>query len=128
MTSPLELRILGAASSNIGGFKMSQSCSRRVFVQQLGLSAGILAILPHGKAFAAGEPHVAPTDPMAVAMGYVEDATKVDPKTAGFAPNRNCANCLQLTGTPGDAFRPCKIFPGKVVNSKGWCKAWAAQI
>lgn len=107
---------------------MSHSQSRRLFVRNLGLTAGMLAVLPHSKSFAAGEPHVAPTDPMAVAMGYVEDAGKVDPKTAGFAPNRNCANCLQLTGTPGDAFRPCKIFPGKVVNVKGWCKAWAAQM
>ena len=107
---------------------MPHSRSRRVFVQQLGLTAGILAVLPQSRSFAAGEPHLAVTDPTAVAMGYVEEAGKVDPKTPGFAPNRNCANCLQLAGAPGSEYRPCNIFPGKVVNVKGWCKAWAAQI
>jgi High potential iron-sulfur protein len=67
-------------------------------------------------------------DPLAVAMGYVHDAKKVDAnKTPQYKPGSTCANCLQLTGKEGDEWRPCNIFPGKVVNAKGWCKVWVAK-
>ncbi|WP_415233103.1 high-potential iron-sulfur protein [Rheinheimera aquimaris] len=30
-------------------------------------------------------------------------------------------------GSAGDAWRPCGIFPGKLVSSEGWCAAWAKK-
>lgn len=107
---------------------MSHFLTRRDLVKGLGLTAGLAAILPKDRAFADAPPHLSVKDPMAMAMSYAEDAGKVDPKTPTFAPGRTCANCVQLTGTPGDAYRPCKLFAGKVVSAKGWCKAWAAQV
>ena len=29
-----------------------------------------------------------------------------------------------LTGKAGDAWRPCNLFPGKMVKNPGWCKVW----
>jgi hypothetical protein len=67
-------------------------------------------------------------DPQAKALGYVQDAAKVDVKTnPTFKPGQSCVNCLQLTGKAGDAFRPCNLFPGKLVNTNGWCKAWVKK-
>ena len=76
----------------------------------------------------AGTPHVDEKESLAVAMGYVHDAKKVDAsKVPQFKPGSHCANCLQLTGKEGDEWRPCNIFPGKLVNANGWCKVWVAK-
>jgi len=107
---------------------MSHSRSRREFVHTLALTAGLAAVLRNGRAFAAPLPHLDPTDAMAKGLGYVEDASKVDPKTPGFGPGKVCENCMQINGGAGEAYRPCKVFPGKAVSAKGWCKAWAKQI
>lgn len=76
----------------------------------------------------AAVPHLDEKDPMAVAMGYVHDAKKVDAaKVPQYKPGADCANCIQLTGKQGDEWRPCNIFPGKLVHSNGWCKVWVAK-
>jgi hypothetical protein len=48
----------------------------------------------------------------------VEDASKTtDPK---HKAGDNCSNCQFYSG--GATGRgPCQLFPGKSVNSKGWC-------
>jgi High potential iron-sulfur protein len=92
-----------------------------------------LATLPAAALFGeaaaqATPPKLDEKDPLAVAMGYVHDAKKVDAnKTPQYKPNSTCANCSQLTGKEGDEWRPCNIFPGKVVNAKGWCKVWVPR-
>ena len=68
------------------------------------------------------------SDPQAKALGYVEDASKVDAKAnPNYKPGQDCANCLQAQGKPGDAQLPCNIFPGKLVQAKGWCKVWVKR-
>ena len=77
---------------------------------------------------AAALPKLALDDPSAKAPLYVDDASTVDrknPLAARFTPDQNCANCSQIQGKDGDAYRPCAIFPGKLVASKGWCSVWA---
>jgi hypothetical protein len=92
-----------------------------------------LAALPAagliGEAAAQGSPpHLDEKDPLAVSMGYVHDAKKVDAnKNPQYKPGAHCANCLQLTGKEGDEWRPCNIFPGKLVNANGWCKVWTPK-
>ena len=93
------------------------------------LAAGALAtvgVAKTTKAAAADKPHLTANDPTAVALGYNEDATKVDAKkNPMYKAGSNCANCLQSTGAAAtDAWRPCNLFPGKLVNSKGWCKVY----
>jgi hypothetical protein len=34
---------------------------------------------------------------------------------------------MQLQGKEGDEWRPCNLFPGKLVNAHGWCKVWQAK-
>jgi hypothetical protein len=54
-------------------------------------------------------------DPTAVALKYVHES-KIE--------GSQCANCQYIQGADGQEWRPCGIFPGKVVSSKGWCSAW----
>lgn len=73
-------------------------------------------------------PQLALDDPMAQAMKYVHDASTVDPSTRNNpAADQDCANCALIQGNDGDEWRPCQIFPGKVVNAKGWCSVWAPK-
>jgi hypothetical protein len=82
-----------------------------------------------GEAAAQGSvPHLDEKDPLAVAMGYVHDAKKVDAsKVPQYKPGSLCSNCLQIQGKDGEQWRPCNIFPGKLVNADGWCKVWVAK-
>jgi hypothetical protein len=73
-------------------------------------------------------PHVDEKETLAVSLDYVHDVKKVDPsKTPQFKPGSHCANCVQLTGKEGDEWRPCNLFPGKLVNANGWCKVWVPK-
>jgi hypothetical protein len=71
-------------------------------------------------------PHLAESDSTAVALGYREDATKVDPtKYATHKAGQTCANCRFFGGT--GAWGGCQLFPGKAVTAKGWCSAYNAK-
>jgi hypothetical protein len=68
-------------------------------------------------------------DPAAVAVGYVDAASKVDRKKyPSYVPGSTCENCLLLQGSAGAPYRPCNLFPGKLVASAGWCSGWTAEI
>jgi hypothetical protein len=75
---------------------------------------------------------VTPDEPLAQAMGYVTDATKVDttkfPKRAGDAgANQFCNNCALFAGKEEDEVAPCSIFQNRPVRGLGWCNAWVAK-
>ncbi|HLW23231.1 MAG TPA: high-potential iron-sulfur protein [Steroidobacteraceae bacterium] len=103
--------------------------SRRAVVAALALGS-LGALDPGAPAPRAAAPvRVDPNDPAARALGYVENAQQVDArKYPGFIPGSNCDNCLQLEGKPGNEYRPCKTFQGKLVAVGGWCSAWTAEI
>lgn len=68
------------------------------------------------------------SDPTAKSLGYIADASKVDPKAnPNFKPGQDCANCLHYTGKAGAAAGPCNLFPGKDVAAAGWCKVWVLK-
>jgi len=76
-------------------------------------------------------PRLEESDPSAKALGYVDDISRVDrksPLAARFAPGQECDKCSQMQGKVGDAYRPCAIFPGKLVAAKGWCSVWAKIV
>jgi hypothetical protein len=107
---------------------MTDLLSRRDALKNLALAAGVLAVPAARVASAAATPHLAATEPTAVALGYHEDAKAVDAKKfPTYKAEQNCANCLQLTGKAGEAWRPCNLFPGKLVAEKGWCKVWVKK-
>ena len=102
---------------------------RREALQRLGLTIGLSAALPARPTRAAEPPRLDVKDPAAIALGYVENAAQVDPKKyPEFAPGSNCDNCLQLQGSAGNTYRPCSLFPGKLVAVGGWCKGWTAEM
>jgi hypothetical protein len=107
---------------------MTHPLPRRTVVKGLALTTVAAAFV--GRASAAAEPvKLSPKDPAALALGYVEDASLVDVKKyPAYVKGSNCENCLQLQGKPGDAYRPCSLFAGKVVSVKGWCSGWAAEM
>jgi len=110
--------------------------SRRNALTLIG-AAGALAVVglraasaaAQGKAAGGQElPHVTEGDPTAKALGYTEDATKVDKtKFPSYKPGSTCAQCNFFQGTAGAAYGPCQIFPGKSVNANGWCASFSAK-
>ncbi len=102
--------------------------ARRKFIQLSAVAAAGALIHPGREAQAQDMPKLTEDDPMAQGMKYVHDASTVDPATrANPAPEQNCANCALIQGADGDEWRPCQIFPGKLVNAKGWCMVWAPK-
>ncbi len=103
--------------------------ARRKFIQLSAAAAAAGVIVQPGREAVAGDaPKLSEDDPMAKNMKYVHDASAVD---AAARPNpaaeQNCANCALIQGNDGDEWRPCQIFPGKLVNANGWCQVWAPK-
>jgi hypothetical protein len=104
----------------------SNALSRRDALLTLTGAAAAIALPRH--AFAE-PPHLDLKDPPAAAVGYVEDASKVDAKKySNYVRGSTCGNCLQLQGAVGPAYRPCDFFQGKLVAVAGWCSAWTAEM
>jgi hypothetical protein len=102
--------------------------ARRKFIQLSAAAAAGAIIQPGREALAQDMPKLAEDDPMAQAMKYVHDASSVDPASrANPAAEQNCANCALVQGSDGEAWRPCQIFPGKLVSADGWCSVWAPK-
>ena len=108
---------------------MSETMNRREALAALATAAGTLVAAATARAAdAKAVPHLAANDPTAVALAYFEDGSKVDAKQfATYKPEQRCSNCLQLQGNAGDAWRPCNLFPGKLVNANGWCKVYVKK-
>lgn len=106
-----------------------KNVSRRRFLQQVAIAvpAGALLFQPRARA-QQDLPKLDPNDPAAAALLYVHDAADVDtsnPMAARFEEGQLCSNCAQIQGEEGAQWRPCGIFPGKLVNADGWCSVWA---
>jgi hypothetical protein len=103
---------------------------RRRFLSVL---AAVAAVIAGGRRATAQKapaalPRLDEKDKLAISLGYVADAKKVDvAKHPNYKPIQTCANCFQITGKDGEAWRPCKMFPGKVVAAAGWCKVWVKK-
>ena len=98
--------------------------SRRHFVL---VSAGVGSSLALCRvAFAASVPNaLSESDPQAQAVGYTENATKVDKaRFPTFAAGQSCANCSLFQGKASDAYGGCTLFGTKQVASRGWCSAY----
>jgi hypothetical protein len=75
----------------------------------IGLTVGGVALRANA------QERVDPEDQTAKALQYVHES-KVE--------GAYCDNCMYIQGEDGAEWRPCAIFPGKVVAAKGWCSAW----
>lgn len=74
------------------------------------------------------EEQVSESDPMAVALKYVHDASQAErADKAGVAgADQFCKNCMQIKADSGE-WRGCNLFPGKLVAENGWCSAWVKK-
>ena len=106
----------------------AESQARRRFLKIAvtgAVAAPIVSTLLPRFAHAQDLPHVSESDPTAMALGYKEDATKVDKaKYTTYKDGSLFENCKFWTGKAGDAYGPCGLFPGKATNAKGWCSGY----
>jgi High potential iron-sulfur protein len=106
---------------------MAEIQSRRGFVK--GLAAFAAAPILISRTRSAELARLDVNDPAARALGYVENADRVDAKKyPTYVKGSTCENCLQLAGKAGNNYRPCGLFPGKLVSVSGWCSGWAAEM
>jgi High potential iron-sulfur protein len=102
---------------------------RRDVVKNLCVAAGMSAALPWSRTLGAEPPRLDVKDPTAISLGYVENAAEADAKKSPeYSQGSNCENCLQLQGVAGNNYRPCSLFPGKLVSVSGWCKGWTPEM
>jgi len=102
--------------------------ARRTFIKASAAAAAGAVVLPARDIRAQDLPRLTEDDPMAQAMKYVHDASTVDPASRpNPAEVQDCANCALIQGEDGAAWRPCQIFPGKLVAAAGWCSVWAPK-
>ena len=102
--------------------------ARRQFIQLSAVAAAGCLVRPGNEANAQDMPKIEESDPIAQSLKYVHDASSVDPaQRANPAVDQDCANCALVQGADGDEWRPCQIFPGKLVNAAGWCSVWAPK-
>jgi hypothetical protein len=116
---------------------MTNQTSRRNFLKLAVAGAASLPILNNinaASAQAAPTTAVSASDPMASALGYVVDATKVDKaKFPKYQAGQLCKNCvLYLEGgkTVTDAkgeHGKCGLFQNGLVAANGWCNSYAPK-
>jgi len=107
---------------------MKPVLSRRDAIKNLAMAAGVVALKVAPDARAAELPHLNPTDPVAMALAYHENAQTVSAKDfPTYKAGQKCATCAQVKGADSDAWRPCNLFPQKAVNANGWCKVWVKK-
>ncbi len=106
------------------------SLSRRSVLKNLSLAAGAaVTAIRSARSEPAELPRLDVKDPAAAALGYVEYFAQVDTKKyPEYVMGSTCENCLQLQGTAGNNYRPCSLFPGKLVSVSGWCKGWTPEM
>ncbi len=101
--------------------------NRRNLIKLIAVGAAGAAVLPK----AVASERLSESDPIAVALGYKDDASTVDvtkfPKRAGAAGSKQlCSNCTLYQ--PSDATHgKCVAIPGKLVAGAGWCNVWAPK-
>lgn len=68
-------------------------------------------------------------DPLAQTLAYHHNTENVD--TSKYPTKQEgayCGNCNLIQGEEGEEWRPCAIFPGKLINVNGWCNAWVKKV
>jgi len=98
---------------------------RREFIS-LGVKVGGLAGLSGLSLAARAEERLTEADPMAQALGYKDDASKVDKSKTTYVAGSACGNCSLFQGKPGEATGDCPIFH-KLVSAKGWCNSYVKK-
>lgn len=98
--------------------------SRRHFLL-LGASTGSALVFAR-TAFAGSANTLSEADPKAQAVGYKEDASRVDKaKFPDYAVGQTCGNCSLFQGKATDTYGGCTLFGDKQVAARGWCSSYS---
>lgn len=103
--------------------------SRRTFLGKFAISLGAPIALA-SRTFGQDPPaeKIKEDDPVAMALGYKEDATKVDPiKYPQYKEGDICEGCALMPNLPEGDYAPCAVFANKLANKKGWCATFAKK-
>jgi len=104
--------------------------TRRHFLRKFAVSLSApLALTPNILANEAPKEEILKEDdPVAKALGYVEDTTKADKtKFPMHKDDQICSDCaLAPVDREGD-YIACAAFQNKLVTKKGWCAAYAKK-
>ena len=108
---------------------MTQSVNRRRFLARCSASGVAVFSLPAlMREVKADMEALDPSNPQAVALGYVTDATKTDTaKFSRYEAGQECANCQLYQGDADSEAAPCPLFAGKSVAARGWCNSWVPK-
>lgn len=105
----------------LGAFALTYAGSRGM---GLFSNLGYAAPAAKGAALPAGMSEVAANDPVASAIGYVSDATKVEAKAnPTFKKGQTCATCALYSKT-NDSWGKCQMIQNGLVRADGWCKSF----
>jgi len=106
---------------------------RREFIKSVGLIFGALVVSLSGlfskqvfaaSALPAGKKAVPESDPVAKAIGYMQDRTKSADWKKKKATAESCANCVFYKKTDAN-WGECQMLAGKgEVAADGWCRSW----
>lgn len=110
--------------------QITEMDSRRKFLFKLAATAGAPALFASRALGQTPPPPVKleETDPMAVALGYKMDTTKVDKtKYPQHNPEQKCVGCALYQEKAGEPMSPCLTFQGKLVTPNGWCVTFAKK-
>ncbi len=72
-------------------------------------------------------PKVEESNPTAMALSYVHDATQSPKRLTPEQKTQYCDNCLHYGETDVDDWGTCAVIPGYLVAAKGWCMVWVAK-
>jgi hypothetical protein len=100
------------------------NAARRSLLANLAVALSVTVLARARGAEAEAPPAAGPlseSDPAAAALHYAEDANQ----SKEAQPGANCSNCILYKDTPGGGQGQCKLFPGKLVKTAGWCSSWS---
>ena len=108
---------------------MTEAASAQARRRFLKLATAGVVVAPFGGMLtmrrATGQERVSEDDELAQQLGYVEDASTVDPAAwPTYEDGQLCANCQLYEAAEGEEWGPCQIFGGQLVAAAGWCSAW----
>jgi len=91
------------------------------------VAAPIAATLLPRFARAQDLPHLAESDPTAMALGYKEDAPRSTKRNSRPTRPARCAATASSGQQAGDAYGPWRAVPRQGTNAKGWCSGYNAK-
>ena len=74
-------------------------------------------------------PLVSETEPQAVAVGYVEQASRADRlRFPAYRPGQHCGNCQRFEGASNAPKAPCALLGHREVQGPGWCSGHQLRV